>query len=769
MAGRARRRKRLLTAAIVSVIVVLACVAIAIGISRRQAVRARDEARAEAGRREAAQLLSLGRLRLADHPNAALAYAIASLERSDNDPARRFAVEALWQGPPALYLPPDPVIPISLQWSSDGRWITVGGKVGPFLLSRENGERRQISSSRDIPFAPTSDGQRLVTFVTQAGGAHELYKVWTLPEGRLERTLQYPVGSMAILRNDRLLTFAPDGPAEQGERQAYVVRRISLDGSTQQVLGRWELLGPAEWNIDPSGTWIVSMQRGRLLQQRLDALSAPARVLGEHQDASLGAGLLRDRAVTGDSRGEVRIWNVPSARLERTLKSPSDARGIALDPQGRFAATGPLQGIRPRSLFLFDLAAPRTAAGMPLLGETRGALQALEFSPDGSWLASVDVGNVTLWNMRGAHSIVLGRQDPPFSTVAFTPNGDLLSMSEFRPLRRWLLSPAAAVGVQTLLSGAPITGGGSLLVDPGGRFVLTPVGLRVVRLDGSKPANYELKPGLRMMPMPAGANSMDPSGRFLALSTEEDSIQIFNLATGELRQLDKYPKSDERCEIVGSEDAGLTVPVWLRDGRLLSDGDWGLREWDPATGKSRILRPCRQFNPNGFKLFAGPEPGMVLRLDPAEAQGSVSSLSVFDLASRSTREISSHANMISSLALDASGTILVTGDKNGVVRVGPVTGEEPHLLFGHTGPVSSVAVSPDGRWIASGSDDGTIRLWPMPDLSKPPLHTLPHDALLAKLKSLTNLRAVRDPSSGSGWKIETSPFPGWAIAPGWQP
>jgi hypothetical protein len=55
----------------------------------------------------------------------------------------------------------------------------------------------------------------------------------------------------------------------------------------------------------------------------------------------------------------------------------------------------------------------------------------------------------------------------------------------------------------------------------------------------------------------------------------------------------------------------------------------------------------------------------------------------------------------------------------------------------------------------------------MPDLSKPPLRTLPHDELLAKLKSLTNLRAVRDPASDTGWKIEIGPFPGWQAAPQW--
>ena len=112
-------------------------------------------------------------------------------------------------------------------------------------------------------------------------------------------------------------------------------------------------------------------------------------------------------------------------------------------------------------------------------------------------------------------------------------------------------------------------------------------------------------------------------------------------------------------------------------------------------------------------------------------------------------------------------TVLVTGDRNGIIRVGPATGEQPYLLLGHEGEIQSLAIDPLGRWIASAGQDGTLRLWPMPDLSKPPLHTLPRKALIAKLETLTNVRVVRDPQSSTGWKLSHDPFPGWETVPTW--
>jgi WD40 repeat protein len=117
------------------------------------------------------------------------------------------------------------------------------------------------------------------------------------------------------------------------------------------------------------------------------------------------------------------------------------------------------------------------------------------------------------------------------------------------------------------------------------------------------------------------------------------------------------------------------------------------------------------------------------------------------------------------VAHDPTGTIAVSGSSDGVVRVGPVTGDEPHLLYGHTLDVFSVAVSPDGKWIASASQDGTIRLWPMPEGT--PLHTLPYEELLARLRGLTNLRVVPDEASGTGYAVRVGPFPGWRTLPSW--
>ncbi len=769
MAASAGHRRRVRRFVVAAAFVVLLAVAGVVWVSRQQAV-------AQTRRAQAAQILALGRLRLAEHPNAALAYAIASLECADNDGARRFAVEALWQGPPALFLT-DPVFPAGIQWSRDGRWLAVGGVQGLALLDRDTGARHELLSGFELPMGFSSDGRWLVSGV--GGVLATVIHVWTLPEGRLERTFENAEESGGFLAADRVLIFSRGPEATEGPWSG-PVRRYRLDGAPDELLGQWrpqDLRGFC--TVDPTGTWIFSMQGGRIVQQRLDALASPERTVGTHEgNARVSVGPWSDRVVSGDKEGEVRIWNVPAARLERTLKSPADARQIALDPRHRYLAAGPPLVLQPRSMFLFDLEAPRSAEPVPLLNSEVNTLNSMTFSPDGSWLATgQNTAPATLWNVASPHSIVVGRQKPPSTAVAFTPDGRLVSTSDEGVVRVWPLAPTAEGGMREIWSRPGALVGWNLDIDTRGRSAVVcerfAAKVMFLPLDGSPASVHQLKvaPGGGTT---AGYTVLDPTGRRLAATSVDmgnpaaTSIRVLDLATGAERSLDAHAKGGAGCEKKGGTGEGGAVPVWLPDGRLVTDGDAGLRVWDLETGSSALVRPCKLMANEGIQLLAA-DVRTILRLDLANGTGETSTLTAFDLATRTTREVLSHGNRLHCFTRDARGTILVTGGMDGVVRVGPLNGEEPLLLFGHTGPVVSVAVSPDGRWIASGSDDGTIRLWPMPDMTKPPLHTLPHAELLAELRSLTNLRAVRDPSSDTGWKIEIGPFPGWAKVPEWQP
>ncbi len=198
----------------------------------------------------------------------------------------------------------------------------------------------------------------------------------------------------------------------------------------------------------------------------------------------------------------------------------------------------------------------------------------------------------------------------------------------------------------------------------------------------------------------------------------------------------------------------------------MSGGAAGLLKWDPETGDSEVLSedPVSRFaiSSDDARVLHNQVSG-----EDEEGEALYGRVVLLDMETGSKTPLTANGDRVSAVAMDAEGTIVVTGDEYGVIRVGPITGEEPHLLLGQPGEIfARRRRSPRAldRLVAAGQ---TVRLWPMPDLSKPPLHTLPHDELIAKLKTLTNLRVVRDEESATGWKLTHDPFPGWETVPTW--
>jgi WD40 repeat protein len=236
-----------------------------------------------------------------------------------------------------------------------------------------------------------------------------------------------------------------------------------------------------------------------------------------------------------------------------------------------------------------------------------------------------------------------------------------------------------------------------------------------------------------------------------AIDRSQAIVRVWNLETGEIRSLD------------AGDGAAIGFVDFTSGGDLLVDSGSHLRRWDLSGPEPRVVDAV---DLGGLEHISFAYQGQLAGGDEIlfVREGR---LLIHDFRDKSLRELSSHGRHVFRAALDAAGQIVVSSDRKGVIRVGPLTGAEPHLLFGHQGLVQGLAVSADGRWIASCGEDETVRLWPIPDLSKPPLHTLPREDLIAKLKTMTNLRAVRGQESPAGWILEIGPFQGWEAIPTW--
>jgi WD40 repeat protein len=775
-AQRQRRFRRLVAGAVVSAAVV---VAIVTGGLWRRSEGAREQAKAEALRAEAGKLLALGRNHLEADRTAALAYARASLDLFDTREARTLALEALWRGPVARLLPVDRAVKelrlpkdqsfiTSVVLSPDGRWLGIDriSNRQVLLFDQEGGPPRALPRQPDgavnvHEFGPRSD-------LLATGGTGQSLRLWSLPALREIRTVE--LGGLRSwglgVRGDELLVGTITGPQSDG--LPGVIQAIRLPDGEPRVVGT-KRPGEGIW-LDPTGTQVLFRRGGSFGLRPLDAKWE--RSLGLEATACDSAFSPRgDRlAILDCASGEMRVQSLvdpagsPARILHGLAYTGWDARFTLFDPDGSHLTQGGLN----YSILLWELDAFPDVR--PALFGRPGAatFHAGQFDPSGRWLVAANVSEATIefWPVSGPRRRELRGHSNVGSYLAFTADGRwLASCSYGQPLRLWPLS-AADGSARDLPAAGPCNAIATrrgrddiLVVTADRRVFLSP-------LPGGPP---------QLLPRRGGEVNLisvafDMQGR-RALASPGSFQGISDPALQALRVWD-LPSLRERNYSVahltgGTAWMGYITVAFAPDGSLYVGGQGGIRHLslpaDPGgTVTSETVYAAdtarSDLSQDGTRLLVWGGAGLY------HAGGK--DLLLFDLAGHTSRRITTHGNRLKEGRLSPSGRIIVTGDSDGVVRVGPATGEEPHLLLGHQGTVTGLAISPDERWIASASDDALF-FWPMPDVTKPPLHTLPHAELLAKLDALTNLRVVRDPSSSTGWKLDVGPFPGWKDVPTW--
>jgi tricorn protease-like protein len=229
-----------------------------------------------------------------------------------------------------------------------------------------------------------------------------------------------------------------------------------------------------------------------------------------------------------------------------------------------------------------------------------------------------------------------------------------------------------------------------------------------------------------------------PDGATLASGSNDNSVRLWDVASGDVRVLGQ-------CDFSESGFSYVSSVSFSPDGKNIASGssDQTVRIWDWHAKTVRIAGRADDsicavaFSPDALRIAAGCSDGMIHLCTVktgemttfGECDGVVWSLafspdgktiasedgnkkiSLWDLESRQPRVLTSANNDVWSVAYSFDGTQVASGSWDQYIRLWDVKSAQMRILGKSDGVVRSVAFSPDGKYLASGSDDGSIRIW----------------------------------------------------------
>ena len=433
----AKRRKRRRRIAVAAAFLALLAVLGVVGVSRQQAI-------AEADRAEAAKLVALAQARLQTDPTEALAFTTASLEVTDTPAARSFVMRSLWEAPPALVLDSAGAPTVFPQFSPDGSAIALMGFRDVAAVWRDTG---------DGPLVLDPPGRRAVRgwgaqWISQellASGVHfrtadaERVFVWSVPEGRLLRTIEFGGPTYWQVEGHRLLTETYLSHPTRGFD--ILLRSWRLPDGEPEELGRrtdWKALRSFSSLFDPSGDAWIHTTGGTIFISPLPMVEGGRdRIVGVHETDR--ARVLSHHTLNGgrfmsrDDEGVLRLWslaapgNGPLRVIPRPEGAPDDI-GLLLDRTGRWLY--PESASEIGKGLLWDLSAPPGAQPLELRRSGSWQFAQLTVHPKSEWAVATAGGGsagATFWPLRKAYPRVVEGATSYRKGLAFSPDGRWLA------------------------------------------------------------------------------------------------------------------------------------------------------------------------------------------------------------------------------------------------------------------------------------------------------------------------------------------------------
>jgi WD40 repeat protein len=453
------------------------------------------------------------------------------------------------------------------------------------------------------------------------------------------------------------------------------------------------------------------------------------RVLTGHSADVLGVSFdaTSRKVLTWAEDGTARLWNIYGNQPPIVMQG-GDYRVIhaSISPNGQMVAT---------STFLHSPPRVWNATNGKLLftlGQATGTVPDVEFSPDGSLIATANVnGTVSFWKaatgaLLGSLNVATGPNPSGQMDVdeaLFSPGGRYLLVSTSDPLGNHAQSQVW--DLSTLQPATPLLTGGDGRWSPDGKFLITTGPDGNARIwDATAGRLMQLLHGPDPIAGPALLSSDGGTGSplYAITGSQDGTADLWNPSDGTLIE-----------SLVGSQGAVTPAAFWPDARQVVTFGsDGSSRIWStgavvpqPAPVTPDLLSTVRTLggasNVVPTSISLQPDPLAPLAAFYNLTRSGVSTHSATIIDTRSGARISTVPFPAGSSVHPAGSNGYVSFDDRGrvmlVVGNGPAqiraarTGRLLHTLSGIGSLAVSGAVSPDGKLVAAADDQDRIGLW----------------------------------------------------------
>lgn len=469
--------------------------------------------------------------------------------------------------------------------------------------------------------------------------------------------------------------------------------------------------------------------------------------------------------LSGHGDGTIRIWEIATARLLRTLEGHGlPVHGLAISRDGQSMASASAD----KSAILWQLL---SGTAMHRFELHRGAVHSVAYSADSRWLVTAGAeGVIGVWDTLslkdGPHRIYRGHTSAVRKVaiangiiasasydnsiilrsvveesdvrvlcghsgavydIAFSPDGaTLYSVSSDRTMRIWdvesgtprglLEHSEAAFSVACASNGLVATGGLDKIVH----IWHVPTKRVIHELRGHSSAVLCV--------------TFDSTEQLVISGSSDKHIFFWDVTTG---QMVRNADSQLRAANSLAFQANGTLLVAYSSGSYTAwgvvTGEMSRRHYHASPlhgiavssknsvalgcsdGKIRLRRDALLDNTLTLDGGAGEirAVAFVPGGDSIAVATSEGTINIWDCSSSIlVRSLRGHVYGVHSIAFDVTGRFLASGSADRTAALWDLTtSSEPRFLRAHTDTVRAVCFTPDGGLLISGSDDATIRLW----------------------------------------------------------